>query len=333
MDGVAMPDAFRLEELDGGIALVTFDLPDKKVNTLGQAVLRELAGLMGKLAQRNDLRGLLLRSGKPGQFIAGADLNDLAMLAYITPEQAAGALAVGHRIFDQISRLPFPTVALIDGNCLGGGTELALSMDDRIASNAPHTQIGLPEVKVGLIPGWGGTQRLPRLVGLNPAIAMITSGEPVSARKAAAIGLVFDAVPPDRLVEEGRRRIEYLQRSGEWKARRDELRRPLGLDQDEMRFAFAVAEGFVKQKTKGHYPAPLLALRAIREGCNLPLEEGLEAERKAVAELVGSPILGNLIAIFFMKNRLTRDPGVTDPSVQPRPIHSVGVLGTGLMGA
>jgi 3-hydroxyacyl-CoA dehydrogenase/enoyl-CoA hydratase/3-hydroxybutyryl-CoA epimerase/3-hydroxyacyl-CoA dehydrogenase/enoyl-CoA hydratase/3-hydroxybutyryl-CoA epimerase/enoyl-CoA isomerase len=328
-----MADAFRLEELDGGIALVTFDLPDKKVNTLGQAVLRELAGLVGKLAQRTDLRGLLLRSGKPGQFIAGADLNDLAMLAHITPEQAAGALAGGHQIFNQLSRLPFPTVALIDGNCLGGGTELSLSMDDRLASNAPHTQIGLPEVKVGLIPGWGGTQRLPRLVGLSPAIEIITSGEPVSAQKAAAIGLVFDAVPAERLVDEGKRRIVYLQQSGEWKERRERLRQPLGLDQDQMMFAFAVAEGLVKSKTKGQYPAPLLALRAIREGCNLPLEEGLKAEQEAVGELVGSPILGNLIAIFFMKNRLSRDPGVTDPAVQARPINAVGVLGTGLMGA
>ncbi|MHB1557905.1 MAG: 3-hydroxyacyl-CoA dehydrogenase NAD-binding domain-containing protein [Isosphaeraceae bacterium] len=328
-----MSDAFRVEELDGKIALVTFDLPDKKVNTLGQAVLRELAGLVAGLARRTDLRGLLFQSGKPGQFIAGADLNDLAMLAYINAEQAAGALGAGHQIFNGIGALPFPTVALIDGNCMGGGTELALAMDDRIASSAPHTQIALPEVKVGLIPGWGGTQRLPRLVGLNPAIEIITTGEPVPAQKAAAIGLVFDAVPVDRLLDEGKRRIEYLQQSGEWKTRREELRRPLGLDQDQMTFAFAVAEGLVKSKTKGQYPAPLAALRAIREGCNLPLEEGLKAEQKAVGEIVGSPILGNLIAIFFMKNRLSRDPGVEDASVKPRTIGSVGVLGTGLMGA
>lgn len=328
-----MSDAFRVEELDGKIALVTFDLPDKKVNTLGQAVLRELAGLVAGLARRTDLRGLLFQSGKPGQFIAGADLNDLAMLAYINAEQAAGALDAGHQIFNGIGALPFPTVALIDGNCMGGGTELTLAMDDRIASSVPHTQIALPEVKVGLIPGWGGTQRLPRLVGLNPAIEIITTGEPVPAQKAAAIGLVFDAVPADRLVEEGKRRIEYLQKSGEWKTRREELRKPLGLDQDQMMFAFAVAEGLVKSKTKGQYPAPLAALRAIREGVNLSLEEGLRAEQKAVGEIVGSPILGNLIAIFFMKNRLSRDPGVEDPSVKPRAIHSVGVLGSGLMGA
>ena len=328
-----MPNAFQVDELDGKIALVTFDVPEKKVNTLSQGVLRELAGLVGQLEQRTDLRGLLLRSGKPGQFIAGADLNDLAALAFITKEQGAGALNAGHAIFSRLSRLPFPTVALIDGNCLGGGTELALSMDDRLVAATPQTQVGLPEVKLGLIPGWGGTQRLPRLIGLNPAIEMITTGESASAEKAVALGLAFDVVPADRLVEEGSRRIEYLQQSGEWTRRRQQLAQPLGLDQDELMFAFAVAEGLIKSKTKGQYPAPLLALKAIREGCNLPLDEGLKAEQKAAGELFGSPILGNLIAIFFMKNRLARDPGVSDPNVTPRAVNRVGVLGAGLMGA
>ncbi len=202
----------------------------------------------------------------------------------------AGALGAGHQLYSQISRLPFPTVALIDGNCLGGGTELVLAMDERLASTAPHTQIGLPEVKVGLMPGWGGTQRLPRLIGLNPAIEMITSGEPVSAPegRGARAGLRRG---PRRTAGRGRARlIEYLQQSGEWKERREQLRQPLGLDQDQMNFAFAVAEGCIKGKTKGQYPAPLVALKAIREGCNLPLEEGLKAEQKAVGELVGSPI-------------------------------------------
>jgi 3-hydroxyacyl-CoA dehydrogenase/enoyl-CoA hydratase/3-hydroxybutyryl-CoA epimerase/3-hydroxyacyl-CoA dehydrogenase/enoyl-CoA hydratase/3-hydroxybutyryl-CoA epimerase/enoyl-CoA isomerase len=328
-----MANAFRVDERDGGIALVTFDVPDKKVNTLSQGVLRELAGLVAQLGQRSDLRGLLLRSGKPGQFIAGADLNDLAALSFITREQAAGALGAGHQIFNALSRLPFPTVALIDGNCLGGGTEVALSMDERLVSASPQTQVGLPEVKLGLIPGWGGTQRLPRLIGLNPAIEMITSGEPVSAQKAVALGLAFDAVPADRLLEEGTRLIEYLRQSGAWKARRQRLQQPLGLDADEMTFAFAVAEGLIRSKTKGQYPAPLAALKAIKEGCNLPLDEGLKAEQRAVGELFGSPILANLIGIFFMKNRLTRDPGVSDPNVTPRAVRRVGVLGSGLMGS
>ena len=153
--GAAMANAFRLEELDGQIALLTFDVPGKSVNTFGQPVLLELNRLVNELAKRTDLRGLLLKSGKPGQFIAGADLNELGALAYSTKEQVAPALAAGHDLFNRVSRLPFPTVALIDGNCMGGGTEISLAMDYRLAAANPATKIGLPEVKVGIIPGWG----------------------------------------------------------------------------------------------------------------------------------------------------------------------------------
>jgi 3-hydroxyacyl-CoA dehydrogenase/enoyl-CoA hydratase/3-hydroxybutyryl-CoA epimerase/3-hydroxyacyl-CoA dehydrogenase/enoyl-CoA hydratase/3-hydroxybutyryl-CoA epimerase/enoyl-CoA isomerase len=328
-----MASAFRFEEQEGAIGLVTFDLPEKKVNTLSRSVLQELDALIGRLEQRSDLKGLLFQSGKPGQFIAGADLNDIAALSYLTREQAGMMLGFGQQLYNRLSRLPYPTVALIDGSSMGGGTELALSLDERLVSSKPHTQIGLPEVKIGILPGWGGTQRLPRLIGLNAAIEMITSGDAVSAAKAVALGLAFDAVPVERLLDEGRRLVELLQKSGGWKERRERLRQPMGLNPDQMTFAFAVAEGFIKGKTKGQYPAPLAALRAIREGCNLTLDDGQKAEQKAASELVGSPILANLVAIFFMKNRLARDAGVSDAAIAPRAVHHVGVLGAGLMGA
>ncbi len=328
-----MANAFRLEELEGGIGLVTFDVPDKKVNTLSREVLEELAGLVVKLEQKAGLRGLLLKSAKHGQFIAGADLNELAAMSYASPEQVAGLLASGHQLFTRVSRLPFPMVALIDGGCLGGGTELALTMDERLVSTASHTQISLPEVQLGLLPGWGGTQRLPRLIGLNAGIEMVCSSEVVPAKKAVALGFAFDAVPSERLVDEGRRLIELLIKGGQWQARREKLRGPLGLNPDQMHFAFAVAEGAIKAKTKGQYPAPLVALKAIREGCNLPLEDGLKVEQKAFRELHGSPIMANLIGIFFMKNRLSRDPGTNDPAVKPREVKRIGVSGAGLMGA
>jgi 3-hydroxyacyl-CoA dehydrogenase/enoyl-CoA hydratase/3-hydroxybutyryl-CoA epimerase/3-hydroxyacyl-CoA dehydrogenase/enoyl-CoA hydratase/3-hydroxybutyryl-CoA epimerase/enoyl-CoA isomerase len=327
-----MPNAFHLEESDGRIALLTFDLPDKKVNTLSRAVLGELAQLVKALEGRTDLRGLLFRSGKPGQFIAGADLNEIGAMAFAPKDQIAQAIDFGHHLFGKIGRLPFPTVALIDGNCMGGGTELILAMDYRIASATPHTKIALPEVKIGVIPAWGGTQRLTRLIGLN-AVEVICSGEPVDAAKAAQLGLVFDAVPPDRLVEEGRRLIEYAQSSGDWQRQRERLRKPLGLTQDQMMFAFATAEGYLKGKTKGQYPAPLAALRAIQRGCNLPLEEGLKAEKEAALEVMGSPISANLVGIFFMNNRLSRDPGVDRTDLAPEPVNRVGVVGSGLMGA
>ena len=328
-----MANAFQLEEIDRKIAQVTFDLPDKKVNTLGQTVLMELLGLVGELEKRSDLRGLILRGGKPGNFIAGADLNELGALAYAPKEQVAKGVSFGHDLFSRVSHLPFPTVALIDGNCMGGGTELVLSMDERIVSKGPQTKIALPEVKIGLLPAWGGTQRMPRLIGVNAAVEMICSGEAMDADKAVAVGFAFDAVPVERLVEEGLRLVNYLVESGVWKETRKRREQPVGLSDDQANFLFATAEGFLKGKTKGQYPAPLAALKAIREGCNKTLQDGLKAELNAAMEVVGTPISANLIGVFFMGQRLARDPGVSDPLIKPRDIKKVGVLGAGQMGA
>ncbi|HEY2154443.1 MAG TPA: 3-hydroxyacyl-CoA dehydrogenase NAD-binding domain-containing protein, partial [Isosphaeraceae bacterium] len=328
-----MPRTFQWDVRPDKIGVMTFDLPDKKVNTLGRAVLAELGEALKKAAAEPGLRGLLLRSGKPGQFIAGADLNELAMLSFASKEQLAQAFSGGHALFNSFAMLPFLTVALIDGACMGGGTEMILAMDERIVSDAKHTSIALPETKLGLLPAWGGTQRLPRLIGVPPAIEMIASGEPVDPKKAVAIGLAFDAVPAERLVDEGVRLIEHLQSTGEWKTNRKKRAQPVGLGPVRMMFTFGVAEGAIKGKTKGQYPAPLVALRAIREGCNKTLEEGLKVEQAAAMELFGTPVAANLIGIFFMQNRLNRDPGVADESVKPRDVKRVGVLGAGLMGA
>lgn len=324
---------FQFEELPKKIGQVTFDTPGKKVNTLGQPVIDELTSVVETLEKRPDLRGLILRSGKPGQFIAGADLNELAALSYIPKEQFISSARHVHELFNRLGRLPFPTVALIDGASMGGGTEIALSLDERIASNDRKVSIGLPEVNVGIIPGWGGTQRLPRLIGINNALVMITSGEPINAKKAVEWGVVFDAVPADKLVEEGVRWIEYANASGEYKKTREKRRQPLHLSVDEMFFAFAGAEGLVRQKTKGQYPAPLVAVRVLRDTVNLPLEEGLKIELDGFCELAGTPISSSLINVFFMNTRLGRDTGIDNPSIKPREIKRVGVLGAGLMGA
>ncbi|MDA1016643.1 MAG: 3-hydroxyacyl-CoA dehydrogenase NAD-binding domain-containing protein [Planctomycetota bacterium] len=327
-----MSHFLQLEQLDGSISLLTIDTPDKKVNTLGETVLRELSDVIGQLEQDAGVRGLLFRSGKPGQFIAGADLHELGGLIHATPDERREKLAAGHGLFDRISRLPFPTVALIDGNCMGGGTELVLAMDARIASSTSKTKIALPETTIGLIPGWGGTQRMPRLIGIHHAIDMICGGQPVSAQRAAELGLVFDAVPVERLVDEGRRLIEQFIETEQWKRDRTQRSQPFGLSEDQFNFAFACAEGGVKAKTKGQYPAPLAALRAIKEGINLPLEEGLQVERDISMEVMGSEISANLIGVFFMQNALSRDRGV-ESDVAARTVNQVGVLGAGLMGA
>ena len=168
-----MTTAWHFEELDGSIGLLTIDLPDKPVNTLGREVMSELAEHVRQLGDRDDLVGLLVRSGKPGQFVAGADLRELGLLVNASDELIEEGLSSGHDVFSAIGELRFPVVALVDGKCLGGGTELILSMDERIAVDAPGVDIVLPEVKIGLFPAWGGSQRLPRLVGLHHAIDII----------------------------------------------------------------------------------------------------------------------------------------------------------------
>lgn len=328
-----MANVFVLEELPGPIAVLTFDTPDKKVNTLSRAVLEELGQIVARLEKRTDLHGLLFRSGKAGQYVAGAELKELGALVHLPPEMLKASLQGGHQLFDRLSNLPFPTVALIDGPCMGGGTELSLSLDERLASDSPKTKIGLPEVTIGLIPAWGGTQRLPRLIGLNAAIEIICTGEPVTPQRAAALGLIFDAVPAEKLIEEGCRVIEFLFQSGEWEKSRQRRRQPLGLSEDQMQFAFACAAGQIKAKTKGQPSAALVALKSMQRGVTRPLDEGLAIERDVALEVIGTETNANLIGIFFMNTALARDRGIDDPNVQPRPVRRAGVLGSGLMGA
>jgi 3-hydroxyacyl-CoA dehydrogenase/enoyl-CoA hydratase/3-hydroxybutyryl-CoA epimerase/3-hydroxyacyl-CoA dehydrogenase/enoyl-CoA hydratase/3-hydroxybutyryl-CoA epimerase/enoyl-CoA isomerase len=326
------PSAFRLEALPGSIALITFDLPGSRANTLGQAVIADLATLIGQVARRSDLRGLVFRSGKPGMFIAGADLRELGS-AKPEPSQTRVLGQRGHELIKTIETLPYPTIAAIEGACMGGGLELAMGFDFRVASSHPKTELGLPEVKIGLFPGWGGTQRLPRLIGPALAAELICSGEAVKADRARELGLVFDAVPSERLLDEALRLLQWAQESGAWHEARKRKQQPVGLSEDQHAFTFAVARAQVMEKTKGQLPAPLAALEAIAKGCNLPLEEGLRVETELFVPLVGSPISRNLIAVFFMTQRLQKDPGVENASLQPKPVERVGVLGAGLMGA
>jgi 3-hydroxyacyl-CoA dehydrogenase/enoyl-CoA hydratase/3-hydroxybutyryl-CoA epimerase/3-hydroxyacyl-CoA dehydrogenase/enoyl-CoA hydratase/3-hydroxybutyryl-CoA epimerase/enoyl-CoA isomerase len=324
--------ALSLEVTDKSIALVTFNQPHSRANTLNQAVLAELESVLYMLSRRTDLKGMIFRSGKPGMFIAGADLRELASSL---PNSAAtqNLTKRGLDLIAGFEKLPFPTVAAIEGACLGGGLELVLGFDYRLASAHPKTEIGLPEVKIGLIPGWGGTQRLTRLIGPGLAAELICAGETVNAQRARDLGIVFDAVPSERLLEGAKRLIDWARESNEWQAARKRKQQPAGLSEDQHSFLFAVAKGQVLAKTKGQLPAPLAALDAIAKGCNLPLDEGLKVETAAFTPLVGSPISRNLIAVFFMTQRLQKDPGVANPSIEPKAVDRVGVLGAGIMGS
>jgi 3-hydroxyacyl-CoA dehydrogenase/enoyl-CoA hydratase/3-hydroxybutyryl-CoA epimerase/3-hydroxyacyl-CoA dehydrogenase/enoyl-CoA hydratase/3-hydroxybutyryl-CoA epimerase/enoyl-CoA isomerase len=326
------PPALRLEFGNDSIARITFDQPASRANTLNQTVLAELEAILGQLEASKALQGVIFASGKPGMFIAGADLNELD----ITPpglEVVRGMVQRGLNVIARFERLPCPTVALVDGACLGGGAELALAFDYRLAGSNPKCEIGLPEVNVGLIPGWGGTQRLPRIIGPGPAAEIICSGEPVKAARARELGIVFDVVPSEKLDEEALRLLAWSRQSGDWNEARKRKWQPVGLTEGQHSFTFAVARAMVLEKTKGKLPAPLAALEAIAAGCNRPLEDGLKAETDRFVPLIGSPISRNLIALFFMRNRLQKDPGVADANVKPREIRRASVIGAGIMGA
>src|SRR5262245_24593648 len=225
---------FRFEERPDGIGILYFDSPGQKVNTFTHAALHQLDDWVSKLAKRTDLKGLILTSGKPGTFIAGADLDELLLGASRRPGGGDEVTKLGQGIFNRLSELPFPTVAAIDGAAMGGGLEIALACDFRLATTNKATQIGLPETKIGIIPGWAGTQRLPRVVGVSQAVEMITTGEPVNGKRAFEIGLVFDAVAPERLQDEAVRLIGLARESSanggplDWQAQRRRMQQPVG---------------------------------------------------------------------------------------------------------
>jgi len=311
--------------------VVTFDFPGSKANTLGQAVLAEWEKLLDQLEKQTDLQGLILRSGKPGMFIAGADLKELGSAPQDSPT-IRYLIERGLKIIDRIEALPYATIAAIDGVCLGGGLEFALGFDFRLAGSHSKAEVGFPEVKVGLIPGWGGTQRLTRLIGPSLAAEMICSGDAIPAIKARDYGIVFDVVPSDQLLAEAGRVLAWAKQAGAWQPERKKKLQPVGITPEQLDFAQAAARGQVLAKTKGQLPAPVVAVDAIFRGCTKPLADGLKIETELMIPLVGSEISRSLISVFFMSQRLQKDPGVSDPQIKPKPVQRVGVIGAGIMG-
>ncbi|MEO6195225.1 MAG: 3-hydroxyacyl-CoA dehydrogenase NAD-binding domain-containing protein [Thermoanaerobaculia bacterium] len=325
------PGALALEE---GIAWLRLDDPGKKVNTLSTRLFEWFETQVDRI-ERERPEGLVIYSGKPDGFVAGADLEEL--LALVDPADVHAMLQRGHELMQRLVALPFPTVAAIHGACLGGGLELALACKRRIATEHPKTKLGLPEVQLGLLPGLGGTQRLPRLIGVPDALDLILTGRQVDARKARRLGLVDDTCTPFDLrtaaVRAVRDRGEALKggnkpvkkpiasRAGNFLSRT-----PLGGP-----VVWDKARAGVMAKTGGHYPAPLVAIDIVREGLKLPLRRALDLEAGAFSELVTSETAKNLISIFFAKNEVEARAGKIARAA--RPVGIVGVLGAGFMGA
>jgi 3-hydroxyacyl-CoA dehydrogenase/enoyl-CoA hydratase/3-hydroxybutyryl-CoA epimerase len=278
----------------------------------------------------------VLASGKPDNFIAGADIKMLRAMK--TANDAAELAKTGRRALDRLASFPKPVVAAIHGACLGGGLELALACASRVASSDDKTRLGLPEVQLGLLPGLGGTQRLPRLVGAEAALDLMLTGKHLDAKRAQRIGLVDEVVPPSILLDVAQKRALALTdgsaKSGQKGSRRKGLaeavlvKNPLG-----RAFFFDQARKRTLRKTHGNYPAAERILDVVRIGLSRGAEAGYGAESAAFGELAVSAEARELIGIFFAQNELKKDTGTSDATAEPRKLRRVGVLGAGLMGA
>lgn len=335
------PTPLRLELTPAGVALVIIDSAGDAMNTLRADFAERLSEVLDRLENDSAVRALVFVSAKPDSFVAGADIHMLEQLH--SAEQGSRLSRSGQAVLDRLERGPWPSVAAIHGACLGGGLELTLACRERVASSDPKTKLGLPEVQLGLLPGLGGTQRLPRLIGVQPALDLMLTGRHVDARKARRLGIVDEVVPESILVAVATERALRLAAEPAKKTTLDALKgffdkeelTELALAENPLgrRVLFDQAKKKLGSKTHGKYPAPERILQVVKTGLERGARTGMEAEATAFGELCMSREARNLIQIFLATQELKKDRGVLDASVQAREVKRVGVLGAGLMGA
>jgi len=318
---------------EDNIGFITFDQPDSKVNVLNSATLLAFDKILDEVKGKN-LKALVLQSAKKDIFIAGADIKEIEN---ITESWDANAKAqAGQRVMDKLEDLGIPTVALIDGVALGGGCEMALACRYRVMTFNDKIRIGLPEVNLGIIPGFGGTYRLPRLIGLQQGLKMIVSGVPINSSSAFKCGLADRLYPSVGLLESLREFIEEIAhepgkrifKPAAFKGLAAFLEKnPLG-----QMVVFKKTIESIQKATKGFYPSPLKAVEVIRKTWVLPREAALDIESSAFAQLVITPISKNLVKVFFLSEKYKKltIPGAED--IKPMPIKECAVIGAGVMG-
>jgi 3-hydroxyacyl-CoA dehydrogenase/enoyl-CoA hydratase/3-hydroxybutyryl-CoA epimerase len=328
-------------EVTDGIAVITFDLPNESVNKLSRAVKDEFVALVSRLERDTAVRGAVFISGKPDVWIAGADIEEFLQLK--TASDAERLSRDGQMLLDSLERLRVPIIAAIHGACLGGGLETALACRYRIATDHPKTILGLPEVQLGLIPGAGGTQRLPRRVGLTNALDLILTGKHVRAKKALQIGLVDELVHPSIL------RSVAIQRAREVAEGRRKSERHTGgvkgvlIDGNPAGRAIVLrkAREQTLAKSRGHYPALIAAIEVVAAGYERGVAHGYREESRRFGEMAMTDVSRQLIFLFFATNELKKDPGV-DPAehpdlpvsaFEPLAIEKIAIIGAGFMGA
>jgi len=311
------------------VAVLTIDDPNKSVNVLSGPILEEFDNLLGQLESRSDLVGLVIHSGKQGNFIAGADLTEFVAQLDAPAEQVVKLSRHGQELFGRLSKCPFVTIAAIGGLCLGGGSEMAIWCDRRIMSRHDKTAFGFPEVKLGLFPGWGGTARTPRIVGLGNAVELVTSGDSIDPEAAYKMGLAELASAEDlldaaiQMVRAEAESKQYLQDRQRWAT-------PIQISETELGFLGATASAYIQEKTKGHYPAPLAALEVMLGTAGVDLESACQMESEAFAKLFGSAVNRALLNVFFLQDANKKQTG--PEGAQPHEISGVSIVGAGIMG-
>ncbi|WP_294951448.1 3-hydroxyacyl-CoA dehydrogenase NAD-binding domain-containing protein [Sulfurovum sp.] len=313
-----------------GVVTLTFDTPEKPVNILCFDALYQLEQILDILQKDSSVKILFIESAKKSIFIAGADIKEIK--AFQDEKEIVKTLSRAQAVLSTLGNLPFATVSVIDGACLGGGLELAMACDYRLATNDEHTRLGLVEVSLGIIPGLGGTQRLPKLVGYQKAIELITASKRLKGDKALKLGLVDASVPSGYL---SFKKEEFIQDilDGTLADRTTKIRRRVTWYEKIFPLKSIIAQlakASVIAKTEGHYPAPVKAIEVLEKTLNMPMEEGLKVERETFAPLALSEISKNLIELFFTSEVLKKE---TFSRAKPRAVKETVVIGTGTMGA
>jgi 3-hydroxyacyl-CoA dehydrogenase/enoyl-CoA hydratase/3-hydroxybutyryl-CoA epimerase len=330
-------------EVEDGVAVALFDRAGESMNTISPAVAEEFVAVAERVAEDDTIEALVWGSGKASGFLAGADINFFQTLT--DSDEAADAMRNLHQVMAQIEALHTehakPVVMAIDGPALGAGLEVALTGSMRICTDNPKTQLGQPEVRLGILPAGGGTQRLPALVGIAAALDLILTGRPARAHKARKIGLVDEVVPKEVLLEVAKQRArESVGHLGDQPGPsvRDRLSpshlQAMALEQNPVgrRVLFKKAEEQMLAETKGNYPAPPKALEAVKIGVEQGPEAGYEAEATFFGELVVTPESAALQGLFFASQMMKYATGISS-NARPRQVDKVAVLGGGLMGA
>jgi 3-hydroxyacyl-CoA dehydrogenase/enoyl-CoA hydratase/3-hydroxybutyryl-CoA epimerase len=321
--------AFALATTDG-IAILTLDVPGEPVNMLGSPIIAEFEDMLDRIKDDPSARAVVLISGKADNFVAGADIQEFTRITNATEGEALAR--AGQEMINRLERFPKPIVVAIHGACVGLGCELSLACAWRVASDSPRTVIGLPEVQIGILPGAGGCQRLPRVIGTSAALDIILAGKTERAAKAFKLGLIDELVPQSILRGTALAAADRLARHGvPYRSPRGSLfldRNPVG-----RRVVYWQARKQVLKKTGGHYPAPLAALDAISTGMEHGMERGLRREAKLFGELAVGEVSRNLVRIFFATTALKKDDGVAPGSATARTVQRLGVIGSGFMGS